>query len=156
MKNYIFFLIATFLLAGYSCQQKQEVTEEYKNEVKQKITEVSKLWFEAWENEELDSLMTVLDEGFLNMFSFRPEDWNKEQCREGFKEGFKTVSIEDVEYKTVETVVDQNFAFEILLFKQKIINYDKKDTTSYDMRIMMVYKKQEEGSWKMFRLFGQQ
>ena len=156
MKNYILFLIATFLLAGNSCQKKQQITEKYQNEAKQKIAEVSKLWTEAWENEDLDSLMTFLDEGFLNMFSFGSEDWNKEQCREGFKESFDTNSIENLEYKTVETVVDQNYAFEILLFKQKIISNDKKDTTSYDSRIMMVYKKQEEGSWKMFRLFGQQ
>jgi ketosteroid isomerase-like protein len=155
MKNYIFFLIATFLLAGYSCQQKQQVTEEYKNEVKQKIAEFDKLWFEAWENEDLDYVMTILDEGFLNMFSFEPTAWNKEQCREGFQDVFDTYSIEGVEYESVEIIVDQNYAFETQLFKQKWITNDKQDTTHFDMRTMTIFKKQEDGNWKISRLMGQ-
>ena len=117
---------------------------------------MDKLWIEAWENEELDSVMTFLDEGFLNMFSFGPTASNKEQCREGFQKLFDTYSIEGVEYKTVEIVVDQNYAFEIQLFKQKWITNDKQDTTYFDVRTMMVFKKQKDGSWKLFWNFGQQ
>ena len=155
MKNYILFLIATFLLAGYSCQQKQEVTEEYKNEVKQKIAEVSKLYLEAWENEDLDSVITFLDEGFLNMFSFGFTQ-TKEECPAEFREVWDTYTVEDLEYKTVEIVVDQNYAYETGVFKQKWITNDKQDTIYFDMRGMNVFKKQENGSWKYFRSMGQQ
>jgi ketosteroid isomerase-like protein len=155
MKNYIFYLIATFLLAGYSCQQKQEVTEEYKNDVKQKITELDKLWIEAWDNEDLDSLLTFLDDGFVNMFSFGFTK-TKEECPPEFKKLFDAHSIEGVEYETVEIVVDQNFAFETQLFKQKWIANDKQDTTYFDMRNLLVFKKQGDGNWKLFRTMGQQ
>jgi ketosteroid isomerase-like protein len=155
MKNYIFFLIATFLLAGYSCQQKQEVTEEYKNEVKQKIAELDELYFEAWEKEDLDSTITFLDEDFINMFGFGMNQ-TKEECRQDWKNVFDTYIIEGVEFKPVELLVDQNYAIETGLFKQKWITNDKKDTTYFDMRGMTVFKKQKDGSWKMFRLMGQQ
>jgi ketosteroid isomerase-like protein len=155
MKNYIFLLITTFLLAGYSCKQKQQLTEEYKKEVKQKISELDKLWMEAWENEDLDSTLTFLDEGFLNMFSFGLTAWNKERCREGFKDIFDTYLVEDLEYKSLEIIVDQNYAFETQLFKQKWITNDKQDTIHFDMRTMTVFKKQEDANWKIFRLMGQ-
>ncbi|HSO85065.1 MAG TPA: nuclear transport factor 2 family protein [Draconibacterium sp.] len=155
MKNYILFLIATFLLAGYSCQQKQEITEEYKNEAKQKIAEVSKLYLEAWKNEDLDSVMTFLDEGFLNMFSFGYTQ-TKEECSPVFRNVWDTYSVEDLEYKSLEIFVDQNYAFETGAFKQKWITNDKQDTIYFDMRGMNVFKKQEDGSWKLFRSMGQQ
>lgn len=155
MKNYIFFLIATLLLAGYSCQQKQQVTEEYKNEVKQKIAELDKLYHEAWENEDLDSTLFFYDDDFVNTFFFNM-NLNKEQTRESFQELFDTYSIEGVEYKTIEIFVDQNYAFETQLFKQKWITNDKQDTTHFDLRIMYVFKKQEDDSWKIFRFIAQE
>ncbi|MEN8118146.1 MAG: DUF4440 domain-containing protein, partial [Bacteroidota bacterium] len=109
-----------------------------------------------WENEDLDSTLTFLDEDFLNMFSFGPTAWNKEQCREGFKDVFDTYLVEDLEYKTIEIIVDQNYAFQTQLFKQKWITNDKQDTIYFDMRSMSVFKKQDDGSWKLFRLIGQQ
>ena len=155
MKNYLSILIVTVMFVAISClPHHQQSSEEYQNEVKQKIAELDKLWFEAWENEELDSVMTFLDEGFLNIFGF-DMTWDKEQCRKNFQESFITSSIEDVEHKTVETFVDHDYAFETLLFKQKIITNDKQDTTIYDTRLMTVYKKQEDKSWKVFRLMGQ-
>lgn len=157
MKNYLSILTATFLIVLVSCQpQPQQSTEDYQNEVKQKITELDKLWMETWENEDLDSTLTFLDEDFLNMFSFGPTAWNKEQCREGFKDVFDTYLVEDLEYKTIEIIVDQNYAFQTQLFKQKWITNDKQDTIYFDMRSMSVFKKQDDGSWKLFRLIGQQ
>jgi|GEM_PF-1259247 len=156
MKNYLSILIATILFVAVSCQQHhQQSPEEYQNEVQQQIAEFDKLWFEAWENEDLDFVMSILDEDFLNMFSFGLTAWDKEQCREGFKDVFDTYSIEDIEYKTLEIIADQNYAFETQLFKQKWITNDKQDTTYFDMRSLTVFKKQEDDSWKIFRLIGQ-
>jgi len=155
MKNSLSILSAILLLTCISChQQPEQSAEDYQKEVQQKIAELDKMWFEAWENEDLNSAMSLLDEDFLNIFSFNLT-WNKEEFREYFQEGININSIEDVHYKTVETVVDQNYAFNILLFKQKIINKVIQDTTYYDVRVMIVHKKQEDGNWKVFRLMGQ-
>ncbi|MBN1819177.1 MAG: hypothetical protein JW833_00590 [Prolixibacteraceae bacterium] len=157
MKNYLIIFIATVVLATVSCRQHHEQSpEEYQEEVKQQIATVDKLWMEAWENEDLDSVMFFLDEGFLNMFGFGPTAWNKERCREGFKNVFDAYSVEGVEYKTIEFFVDQNYAFETQLFKQKFITNDIQDTTYFDMRTLTVYKKQDDGSWKLFWLMGQE
>jgi len=155
MKKAIFLVV---VLAVISCQQtKQNVqtTEEYQEEVKEEIAQLDRLFFEAWENEDLDSSLYCLDEGFINMFSFGTS-LTKEQCRDAFADVFDTYSVEDVEFESVEVIADQNYAFETVLLQQKWITNDKQDTILFDMRQMTVFKKQEDGSWKWFRHIAQQ
>ena len=155
MKNILSILTTVALLAMFSCESSKQLPENYQDEVKQKIAESNKLYFEAWENEDLDSTMTFIDEGFINMFSFGPSQ-TKEEGRESFKNVFDTYSVEDVEYKRVECIVDKNYAFETGFFKQKWVTNDKQDTISFDMRGLTVLIKQEDSSWKIFRMMGQQ
>ena len=155
MKKAIFLVV---VLAVISCQQTKQIdptSEEYQAKVKEEIAQIDRLYIEAWENEDLDSLLFFLDEGFINMFSFGPSQ-TKEECREAFPNVFDTYSIEDVEYERVEVIADQNYAFGMMLFQQKWITNDKQDTILFDMRGMGVFKKQEDDSWKLFRNFGQQ
>ncbi|MCJ7802761.1 MAG: nuclear transport factor 2 family protein, partial [Candidatus Marinimicrobia bacterium] len=105
-------------------------------------------------NKDLDSTLFFLDEGFINMFSFGMS-LTKQECREGFQEVFDTYSIEGVEFKIIEVIVDNDYAFETEMFKQKWISNDKQDTILFDMRPMFVFKKQDDCSWKIFRLIGQ-
>ena len=150
-------LLLILLILLISCQQTEKIgqtAEEYQAEVKEKIDQFYKLYYEAWENEELDSSLFFLDEGLINMFDFEFSA-TKQECRELFQDIFDTYSIEDVEYEIVEVIADQNYAVETQLFKQKFISNDKQDTILFDMRGMNVFKKQTDGSWKLFRLFGQ-
>ena len=156
MKKAIFLLV--MLILTISCQQTRQnfqTTEEYQAKVKEEITQINRLYLEAWENEDIDSVMYFLDEGFINMFSFGMSS-TKEQCPDDFAKVFDNYSVEDVEYEIVEVIADQNYAVETGLLKQKWITNDKQDTILFDMRGMNVYKKQEDGSWKVFRGIGQQ
>ena len=150
-------LFLTFLVFFISCQQTVQTdlaTEEYRTEVKETIAKSIKLFYEAWENEDVDSTLFFLDEGFINMFDFGMSV-TKEECREGFQEVFDTYSIEEVEFKIIEIIVDHDYAFETEMFKQKWITNDLQDTILFDMRPMFVFKKQDDGGWKVFRLIGQ-
>lgn len=149
-------LLSIVLILVMSCQQQNVQTpEEYQAEVKEEITQLNRLYLEAWENEDVDSVLYFVDEGFINMF-YLGMSMTKEQCRDGFANVFDTYSVEDVEYEIVEVIADQNYAVETGLLKQKWITNDKQDTTFFDMRGMNVWKKQEDGSWKIFRGIGQQ
>ena len=150
-------LFLTLLIFCISCQQTVQTgqtTEEYKTEVKETIAKSVKLFYEAWENEDVDSTQFFLDEGFINMFDFGMS-LTKEECREVFQEVFDTYSIEGVEFKIIEIIVGHDYAFETEMFKQTWITNDLQDTILTDMRPMHVFKKQDDGSWKLFRLIGQ-
>ena len=158
MKKYVLTIIPIILLVATSCQQTKQTdttSEEYQTKVKEEIAQLDRLLYGAWENEDLETCLSVLDEGFINMFSFGMSN-TKEQCRDAFADVFDTYSIEDFEYESVEVIADQNYAVGTGLLKQKWITNDKQDTLMFNMRGMSVFKKQEDGSWKMFRNFGQQ
>ena len=129
--------------------------KNYESEVKTKIAEQSKKYFNAWQNKDLEYCLSFLDDDFINMFSLGMNQ-TKEECREDWKRIFDTYSIEGVEFNRTELIVDKDYAFETGLFKQKWITNDKQDTISFDMRGLTIYKKQKDESWKMFRLMGQQ
>jgi len=150
-------LFFTFLVFFISCQQSVQTgqaTEEYKTEVKETIAKFNKLMYEAWENKDIDSSLFFYDEGFINMFDFEFSA-TKQECRELFQGVFDTYSIEGIEFKSIDLVVDNDYAIETGMFKQKWITNDKQDTIHFDMRGMTLFKKQDEGGWKIFRLFGQ-
>ena len=155
MKKVIFLVV---VLAVISCQQSKQIdpiSQEYQAKVKEEIAQLDRLYFEAWENKDLETCLSALDEGFINMFYF-DMSMPKEQCRDGFADVFDTYSIEDVEYESVEVIADQNYAVETLLLQQKWITNDKQDTILFDVRLITVLKKQEDSSWKWFRHFAQQ
>lgn len=156
MKKGILLLIV--LIPVISCKQVKQTgqtAEEYHAEVKEKIAQINNLYFEAWENKDLDSTLNFLDDGFINMYSFGSTQ-TKEECREGFKSIFDAYSIEDVEYRSEECIVDENYAFVTGVLKQKWIANDEQDTVLQVARGISVFRKQEDGGWKMFRLVAQQ
>jgi ketosteroid isomerase-like protein len=154
MKKAIFLVV---VIAVISCQQTKQIdstSEEYQAKVKEEITQLDRLYYEAWENEDLETCLSMLDEGFINMFYFGMS-MSKEQCSDGFADVFDTYSIEDVKYESVEVIADKNYAIETLLFQQKWITNDNQDTTLFDIRSITVFKKQEDSSWKWFRHYAQ-
>jgi len=150
----IFLLIACCSIM-ISCQTEKKPSDAYKAEVAEELARMNSLYFEAWQNEDLDSTMSFFAPDFMNMFSYGPAA-NVEQCRESFKDVVDNYSIEGVKYERTECFVDCDYAFEVGLFEQQWITNDKSDTVFFKMRGMTVFKKQEDGSWKMFRLIAQQ
>jgi ketosteroid isomerase-like protein len=137
------------------CKQGSEVSESYQDEVCAELTELTKKSLEVWENEDLETYMSYLDKDLVNMYSYGLST-NLEENRQLFKDLFDTYSIEDVKFEVVECFAGHNYAFVVGFLDQKWISNDKQDTIVTDkLRGLTVYKKQEDGSWKMFRLIGQ-
>ena len=155
MKNFAFSVAFSCLFFLTSCQQGTKLPEDYQDQVCKELSESMTKSLEAWEKEDLETYLTFLDKDMLNMFSFGPAQ-NLEECRKSFIDVFDNYSIEGVKWEPVECIVDHNLAFLTSLFEQKWISNDKQDTISFKMRGMSVSRKQEDGSWKMFRLIGQQ
>ena len=155
MKNSVSLMASLCLLILTSCQQSTKLPENYQAQVCDELLKLDTKWFEAWDIEDLDSCLFFLDKDFLNMYSYGPAT-NLQENIESFRQIFDTYSIEDVKYERTECIVDHTLAFETGLFEQKWITLDKQDTIFTKMRGMTVWRKQENGSWKMFRLIGQQ
>lgn len=155
MKQVAFLVALACLFILSSCQQETKLPENYQAEVCDELSQLGTLYFEAWANEDIDSVLFFLDKDFLNMFSYGPAT-NLEENIESFRNVADTYSIEDVKYEETECLVDHIYAFTTGWFEQKWITNDMQDTISFKMRGMTVWKKHEDGSWKMFRLIAQQ
>ena len=155
MKNVSFLTALFYLFILTCCQQGTKLPENYQAKVCDELTVSLNKSLEAWQKEDLETYLSFCDKDMLNMFSYGPAQ-NLEQCRKSFGDVFTNYSIEGVKWEPVECIVDHNLAFTIILFEQRWISNDKQDTISFKMRGMTVSRKQEDGSWKMFRLFGQQ
>jgi len=153
-KSQILLILLVLLVSCYRTENTVQTAEEYQAEVKTTIAKSMQMFYEAWENEDVDSALFFLDEGCINMFDFGMSV-TKEECREGFQDVFDTYSIEDVEFKIIEIIVDNDYAFETEMFKQKWITNDLQDTILFDMRPRYVFKNQDDDSWKIIRLIGQ-
>ena len=153
-KTTLFLILLVFTLGCQQTMQTSQSAEEYQAEVKEAIAESLELYNEAWENEDLDSSLFFYDEDAIYMFCSELSA-NKEKCREIFQNVFDTYSIEGVEWKSIDFVVDNDYAFDIAMFKQEWITNDKQDTLHFQVRMLTVFKKQDDGSWKIFRILGQ-
>ncbi len=150
------FLTALLCLFIFSCcQQGAKLPENYQDKVCEELSQSLTKSLEAWQKEDLETYMSFLDKDMVNMFSYGMAQ-NLEQCRKSFGDVFSNYSIEGVKWEPVECIVDHNLAFMVVLFEQKWISNDKQDTILFKMRGMSVSRKQEDGSWKLFRNFGQQ
>jgi ketosteroid isomerase-like protein len=155
MKHLNVLIVTIALFSLVSCQQGKKQTEQYKAEVAEELSKQNTLYFEAWQNKDLDSVLYFLAPDFINMPSYGMAN-NVDECRKSFRDVFEKYSIEGVKYERTECFVDCDYAFEVGLFEQKWITLDKTDTISSKLRGMTVFKKQPDGKWKMFRLIIQQ
>ena len=155
MKSHLTLTAIFCLLILTCCHQGIKPPENYQAEVCNELNRLDKLFFEAWDNENLDSCMAFLDDSFINMFS-SGHSLNLQESRDSYKNFFDSYIIEGVKYDQIECFADQDFAFEIGHFEQTLISNDGKDTIQGKVRAISVFKKQEDGRWKQFRLIGQQ
>ena len=155
MKKVTLLIALLYLLILVNCKQGSKLPENYQDEVCAELTEFTHKSLETWENEDLETYMSYLDKDIVNMYSYSLSA-NFEENRQLFKDLFDDYSIEDVKSEVVECFVDHNYAFVVGFIDQKWISNDKQDTIVTDkLRGLTVYKKQEDGNWKMFRLIGQ-
>ncbi len=155
MKNPVLLIAIFCLLFLNCCQQGTKLPEDYQAQVCEELSQLGTKYFEAWDNEDLEACMSFYDKDFVNMYSFGSAA-NLDQCRESYKNMFENFIIEGVKYERSECLVDHNFAFEVGTLEQTLISNNKEDTVKSITRGLSIYKKQEDGSWKQFRLIGQQ
>jgi ketosteroid isomerase-like protein len=149
MKKVTILMALLFLLT--CCKQELKLPENYDAEVRDELSQLMTKYVEAWENLDEVTFWSCFDEGYLRLHSNNYVS-NLEQEIESFKEYFVAYSYEDVKYKSIDCVVDHNYAFEIGQMEYNSINNEKQDTLIHIKTSgFFVYRKQEEGGWKIFR-----
>lgn len=155
MKKVTLLIPFLFLLILVNCKQGSKLPENYQDEVCTELSEITDKLFETWVNEDLETHISYFDKDFVNRYGAGPA-LNFEESKQAFKSLFDNYSIEAQLERREECFADHNFAYQVVLFEQTWISNDKQDTVhSGKVRLQYVFKKQEDGNWKVFRYLGQ-
>lgn len=151
MKKATLLIALFYLLILTCCKQESKLPENYEAEVCDEISQLMTKNAEAWKNGDPEAYWSFFDEDYLRLNSNNRTS-NLEENIETYKDYFVNISYKDVKYKQIDCVVDHNYAFEINQWEVKLIENEKQDSIQQIMNSFTVYKKQEGGGWKIFRL----
>ena len=151
MKKVTLFMALLYLLILNGCNNEVKLPDDYEAQVTAKISELMTKYAEALDNGDQDTFWSSFDEGCLRLHSNNIVS-NLEQDIERYKSYFANFSYEDVTNNQIDLVVDHDYAFGIAQLEYNQINNEEQDTVKIKSSGFFVYKKQEEGNWKIFRL----
>ena len=140
-----------YLLILNGCNNEVKLPDDYEAQITAKISELMTKYAEALDNGDPDTFLSYFDEGYLRLHSNNIVS-NLEQEIEPYKRYFANNSYEDVTNNQIDLVVDHDYAFGIGQLEYNQINNEEQDTVKIKSSGFFVYKKQEEGNWKIFRL----
>lgn len=143
MKKIIILLTAFGLFLSTSCNQQKVVSDnENIDEVAEQIIQIWDDFNEAMLSKDLDKVMSLFTQDFIN-YPFYGSTQNGFEETKTFIEGFMNNYPEGgFEFKQVEVKVFDDIAFEV--------------TSMQGQRGFSIFKKQADGSWKLYRWIGQQ
>jgi ketosteroid isomerase-like protein len=141
-----------YLLIFNGCNNEVKLPEDYEAQVTAQISELMTKYAEALDNGDQDTFWSCCDEDYLRLNSKNVNVVSTlAENIETYKSYFAKYSYDDVITSQIDLVVDHDYAFGISLLEYKEINNEEQDIAQRKSRGFYVYKKQEEGSWKIFR-----
>ena len=150
MKKVTLLMALLYLLILNGCNNEVKLPDDYEAQVTTKISELMTKYAEALDNGDPDTFLSYFDEGYLRLHSNNNVS-NLEQDIERYNSYFDNFSYENVTNNQIDLVVDHDYAFGIGQLEYTVINNEEQDTVQLKSSGFFVYKKQEEGNWKIFR-----
>jgi uncharacterized protein (TIGR02246 family) len=148
MKNYILIIGSLFILVlimpGCS-QQKNRAQDEVET-----IKGVYKTYTNSVEEGDLDNFMSCFDENATRSEPGRPAIIGKDKIREHFEEIFSQAryKIAQIGEKKIEACGDMAYGYSEITMT--FIPKDGSDQFKTDFKVLSIFKKQADDSWKIF------
>jgi ketosteroid isomerase-like protein len=151
--------ILTLTLVGllaFSCTH-HETTETNTVNKEEVAAELSSTWAaftDAWEKGDVEACLSYMDEDYINMPSLEATT-DFTATGEMFTAVFENNIIESAQVRPIELYVHDDMAFEFTYMDQVWINKSTEDTSQFTNRCLSVWKKMEDGNWKLLRWMAQ-
>jgi ketosteroid isomerase-like protein len=147
------FLVSTMFLA---CTN--ETTDPADTLNKEEISnQINKNWDDfilAFTNGDIEKMMSFMTDDLINMPSFNlTQDF--EETKAMFQGMVDNFYFENNSYTQTEIFVYPDMAYQFGTIKMLLINKTSGDTVVNDNRSISVWKKMDDGSWKLYRWMGQ-
>jgi ketosteroid isomerase-like protein len=156
MKNSTFLVSLVFLLSLVGCQQ--GLVENNKQEsYTQVVKELDQLWanyFDASLKGDMATVLSFMTEDYKNLISTDvTQDF--QDTEEMVKNIMENYTWSRIDYERSELFVHDTMAYDIGFLDQTMISRDNQDTISARNRCLTVFKKMDDGTWKLYRWMPQ-
>jgi uncharacterized protein (TIGR02246 family) len=145
MKNISALLTILFILFACSTEQKADNSTEI-NSLRSVSTDIVRAWNEG----DYEGFVKYMDDEATLM----PQNTSSIKGLEAIRELYKG-SFENMEFEVRQTIdeiqVFGDYAYEIGAWEGSIIPKDGSDVVNYNNKTITIYKKDKDGSWKIFR-----
>jgi ketosteroid isomerase-like protein len=156
MKNIITLLTVIGLFLSSSCNQKKIANNSENNaEVAEQLSQIWKEYAEAMINKDIDKMMSYHLEDFINYPAYGSTQVGLEAYKNMITGYIENSVFKDVNVEQKEVVVEGDFAFEVAIMKQKFTP-EGGEPIERVLRSFSIFKKQDDGEWKLYRWIGQQ
>jgi uncharacterized protein (TIGR02246 family) len=148
----VFPLVFLFCFA-FSCQQTEEAAEEPVVDVEADVQAIKSVIDEAgraWNEGDYEGFMAIIDEDAMFLPPNAPPIGGMETIRPVYKTEFDSFDF-DVTITTEEVHVCGDLAFSLDIWKGSMIPKDGSEPIPFENKNLVIYKKQDDGSWKTFR-----
>lgn len=152
--------ILTLTLVGFlafSCthHEADETPAVNKEEVAAELSSTWAAFLDAWESGDVETCQSYMDADYINMPSMNSTT-DFVATGEMFTSLFENNIIESARVRPIELFVHDDMAYEFTYMDQQWINKTTSDTTQFTNRCFSVWKKMEDGNWKLLRWMAQQ
>lgn len=146
-------LMVSIMILG--CTQKTTDTTDTlnKEEISNEILQNWNDFISAFDSEDIEKAMSYFTNDYINMPSY-----NMTQDYQATKNMFQNMvdnSTIESEYKQTEIFVHPDMAYQFGLIHMVLISKSTGDTAINDNRSISVWKKMDDGSWKLHRWMAQ-
>lgn len=145
MKKIIFLFLLIFVCMA--CTDKSKLN---KNSSVQAIEEISKTVVNTWNEGNYEGFMATLDEEIVLLPQNAPPVEGYAAVSELYKNSFAAFNFE-VNETIKEIKVFGDWAYEYVFWTGSMNPKDGKTPIKFNNKVIGIYKKQEDSSWKMYR-----
>lgn len=158
MKTFRLPVLALAGLLAFSCTTQPEAAETTTVNEKEVAAEITSLWatyLDAWKNGDAETCLSYMTaDDYINMPSMDATT-DFQATREMFINVFENNIIEGADYRPIEFFVHDSMTYEFGYLDQVWINRTTGDTSQFSIRCASVWKKMDDGSWKIHRWMAQ-
>ena len=154
MKKLFMVLPLVFLFCfTYSCQKAEEVAEEPVVDVEADIEAIKSLIDEtsrAWNEGDYEGFVALFDEEIVILPPNKPTVSGIETIKSLYKTFFDSLEL-SVTITTEEIHVSGDLAYSLDIWKGSMMPKDGSEPIPFENKNLVIYKKQNDGSWKTLR-----
>ena len=156
MKNLKVLAVIMAAITILGCTREPAVTSDTvnKEEISRQLAENWDQFIMAFTNEDIEKLMSFVTDDYINMPAYGMTQ-NYQESQAMFQGMMDDYYFEKNTYEQKEVFVHPGMAYEFGLIQMVLVSKSQGDTVINNTLSVSVWKKMDDGSWKLHRWMGQ-